>query len=584
MFDVIATGLILAFAMVAFARELFRSDMVAFVVMALLVATGVLSPKEAVAGFSSEATIIVACMFIVSAAVVSSGGITLVVILLEKFRKSGETLSKLVLMSLTATISAFFNNTATVAVLMPAVIKDAEARRTDRRKMLMPLSYAAIFGGACTLIGSSTNILANSIYTEISGRSFGMFEFSKVGILLAAIGISYMLFFGSKFLSEARTIEDIVPNSFLSEVELLSNSPSVGKVIQDSPIYKDFDGHVVAVYRAEKQIFDFSRETFFAADRIQIVSDREKIAKLKDRLGIAISTGNPMLSGTEPSNTLYEVIVPANSDLIGKPLSQIGYLHGYEIFPIGLRHRGRLRMHNFGRFEIRAGDIVLVAGFEEKIEALAREQQIVRLDRIQSNRVDYKKLTISGLVSLGMILGAATGVISIAAGAIVASAILLITKTVSIREAYRSIDAKVLMLLACILSLGVALEKVGMAKAVGSFIATHAGTMGPVLVMSVLYLFTSILTEIISNNATVAILVPVAFEAAKSIGVSDKPLLVAVMMASSASFMTPIGYQTNTLIYGSGSFRFADFFRVGAPLNLVIWIAATALIPLFFPF
>jgi di/tricarboxylate transporter len=576
---------IIGFALIAFAFELFRNDLVALLVMSLLIVTGILTPTEATRGFSSSATLTVACMFIVSSAFVKAGLLGIASRVLNKWKHPNSLVAMLLLMLLVGLVSAFINNTAAVAVFIPIAIQLAHTVHSDRRAFLMPLSFAAIFGGACTLIGTSTNILVNSVYVEHGFPSFHMFEFAGVGICLSLIGFLYMGTIG-RWLLHSPEQEALVkePRGYLTEVSLLSNSPSVGKTLRDSPFFRDFETNIMTMKRGEEILNPSTNYVLKEGDHFLLMCGIEKILSLRSRIGLSVLEGKIDMDDLPSGMEIFEVVVPNNSNLIGQPLNHSGRVRATGIIPLAVRHRQLTLFSLLRRARIQAGDVLVVASSPDVFEGFRSEENLLVLSQPKGLEIDPIRLSFT-IVLLTLLIGAsAFGFVSILGGAILVCALLLVTKTISLRDAYESLDSQVLLLLSCVISLGFALEKTGGAKLLAEFLTNHAGALGPYALVSLLYLSTSLLTEVISNNATAILMAPIALDIASRVGLESKPFLVAVMMAGSASFMTPVGYQTNTLIFAPGGYRFADFLKVGIPLNLLFWGAATFLIPYFFPF
>lgn len=570
---------VLVIGAILFFKEVFRSDLTALLLMSILLLAGVITPSEAVKGFSNEATITVACMLVISASFVRSGAISLISRPFIRMIRYGAN-SSVVLISLSVgIISAFINNTAAVAVFMPLTVKAARVLKIDRRKLLMPLSYASIFGGTCTLIGTSTNILANSIYKEKLGREFTMLEFSFIGIIFFIFGVLYLLFFGLKALgSDKKRDSGTIQSEFYTEAVLLEHSPSIGLPLRESPIFKDFGSEIVGI-RNEFGEIKWPEEALVQKDRLLLICSVDKINSLKDRVGISILDHDQNVS----TNT-YEVIIPNNSDLIGRAIQNIINLTGETFRPLALRHNGKIIESHLPDHKVRAGDILLVSSSTETLKALEQNEGLIVLNNFSSHEVNPKKILISAAVVLGIVLASGFNLISIMGASVIGCISLVLINVISLDEAYEALDSKVLVLLGSILSLGLALEKSGATLLISEFIISYLGNLSPYFIVCFLYLITSLLTEVISNNATAVILVPLAIQISQTLGFNEKPFILAVMMAGSASFMTPVGYQTNTLIFSTGSFTFKDFLRVGAPLNLLFWILASVLIPYFFPF
>jgi di/tricarboxylate transporter len=494
-------------------------------------------------------------------------------------------IATLFMMLVVGLISAFINNTATVAVFIPIAIKLAQASKLSRKQMLMPLSFAAIFGGACTLIGTSTNILVNSIFVSRGFSGFSMFEFATVGCTLAAIGTVYMMTVGRGLLkSVADTEESIEPPGYLTEVVLNENSPSVGKCLHESPFYQDFERNIVSMTRNTESQNLSGNPSLKVGDTFLLICNIDKIVYLKDRTGISILKNKIHSDAMPKGMKIYEVVVPANSDLVGHRIQQSGLVRLRGIIPLAVRHGEKALFRLFNSAVIRAGDVLVVASHPDVFKEFQHEESLLVLTEVNINRVDWIKIGITAFLTLGLIVVSSLGLVNVLGAALIVVALLILTKTISLKQAYESLDSQVLILLSCMISLGFAFEKSGGAGAIAHFLVQNAGVLGPYFIISILYLATSFLTEVMSNNATAVLMAPIAIDISNAMNLGPKPFLVAVMMAGSASFMTPVGYQTNTLIYAPGGYKFLDFLKVGTPLNVLFWIAATFLIPILIPF
>ncbi len=583
--DILIVLAIIVGSLIAFSLELVRSDLVAILIMCLLIATGVLTASEATRGFSSPATLTVACMFIISAAFVRAGLVEISARVLSRWEKPNSTIALLALMIVVGFVSAFINNTAAVAVLIPIAIKLAKISGSNRKAFLMPLSFAAIFGGTCTLIGTSTNILVNSMYVDRGFAGFSMFEFAGIGLILMGVGIVYMMTVGRYLLKSGEVAEmSSKPHEYMTAVKLLSNSPSVGQSLSCSPFYDDFQENIISLDREGKDISLSQNPVLEAGDRFILVCRLDKIMALRNRIGVGILQDSFGEQDVPKDLEIFEVVVPSNSELVGRPLSRSGIVKTKGIIPLAIRHRQRTLFTFLRGPRIQAGDVLIVAGKPAQFEGFRGDESLLLISQIKRGEVNWFRMAVTASLVAAMILTATFGLSNVLSAALVVCALLLLTRTISLQEAYDSLDSQVLTLLACILSLGLALEKSGGASLIADFFVRHAGAYGPYLIISGFYLLTSLLTEVMSNNATAALMTPIALNVAAATQLGEKPFLIAVMLAGSASFMTPVGYQTNTLVFAPGGYKFSDFLKVGTPLNILCWLIATFLIPRFFPF
>ncbi len=592
---------VLAGAVVMFATERYPVDVVAIVAMSVLVISGVLTPVQGVSGFSNTATITVAFMFVLSAALFKSGAVVSIGNRIAQLFKYNFWVGILVTMITVGVISAFINNTPVVAIFIPIMVGAAAQSKLSLAKMLMPLSFASMFGGVCTLIGTSTNILVSGVATEYDLEPFSMFEMSRMGLVFFGVGLVYMMTIGIHLIpdrgGENGLIKKFGMGDYLTEIILLANASSVGKTIKNSPLVKKLDIDILEVKRKGDVFINPSGEMRLEeSDILKVRCDVQKIKTLKDREGIILKS-DAKFREIEGDNynqnnenvVLVEAVVAPNSPFEGKSVKQIGFRQKFGATVLAIRHRGELMRDKVANTELRAGDTLLIEVDKAHLVNLQQLELQGRNTFLIVNEVDIpeyrtdKMLTVVLTIAVVVLL-ASLEIMPIMMAAITGSMFLVLTRCITMEEAYNAIDWKVIFLLAGALSLGVALDVSGAAALISKSMIMLVGSLGPVAIISGLYLITSLLTESMSNNASAVLLTPIAIAASVEMGVDARPLLMAITFAASSSFMTPVGYQTNTMIYGVGAYSFKDFLRVGAPLNLIFWILATFLIPVFFPF
>ena len=584
-FEIVLVLAILAAAVACFATERLPVDLVALLVLSALLASGILTPEQAVSGFSNTATVTVAAMFVLSAGLVRTGVVRLLGKRLTGVGRLGLRPTLVALMALIGVVSAFINNTAAVAIFLPIVLGLARDAGISPSKLLIPLSFASMFGGVCTLIGTSTNILVSSIAAEHGLSPFGMFELSPLGLVLFTVGALYLLTVGVRLIPDRRAGADLTQSygmgDYLTEILVLPDSPAVGRLLRESPLVRDLDLDVLEIQRGGRLLPAPGAETVLAAnDLLRVRCDVRKIRQAEKQEGIVLKSGlkwrDEDLRASEAA--LLEAVIVPGSALEGKTLKEAGFRQIYGGTALAIRHRGEVMRERLGMTRLRPGDVLLVEVRRDRVEALKRNPDFVVVSEIGLDEPRRGKLLLAVAIVAGVVVSATLG-LPIVGSAILGSVLLVLTRCLTLDEAYRAIEWRVVFLLGGILPLGLALEKSGAARLLSSLLVDTIGAWGPLALLSAFYLLTSLLTETMSNNATAALLAPIAISTASSLGVDPRPFLVAVTFAASASFMTPVGYQTNTLIYGPGHYRFGDFLRIGTPLNLLFWLIATLLIP-----
>ena len=579
-------GLVVS-AVILFATEKLPVDLTAMIIMGAMLLSGIITPQDAIGGFSNPATVTVGAMFILSAALFKTGAINLLGGTLGRLGKFNFWLVLIAMMLMVGLLSAFINNTAAVAIFLPIALGVARDTGVAAGRLLMPLSFASMFGGVCTLVGTSTNILVSSIAERHGLSPIGMFETTTLGLIFFTAGSAYMLLVGVRLIPDRPGGANRGPifgsGDYQIEIVLEPEARSVGTVLTGSPLLQDVAIRSVEVFRNGLRLQEAPDTlTLQAGDHLKVRCDLENFLKLKERRGISLrqNTGSTL---SEEALLVEAVVAPA-STLDGRSLKQARFRSRYGLTALALRHRRVVMREDLETTKLHAGDVLLFEVEQQHFEQLREDKTFVLVSQVALPFFRKSRMLTAIAIVTGVVLGAASGYVPIVAGAIVGCILMVLTRCLTLEETYASINWSVIFLLAGVLTLGTALETTGAARLAGNFLVESLGSWGPMALVSGLYLTTSLLTELMSNNATAALLAPVAIAAAESLNIDSRPLLMAITFAASASFMTPVGYQTNTLIYGPGQFRYADFLRVGTPLNILFWILATFFIPQFWPF
>lgn len=590
-FEITFVLIVAVCAVILFATEKLSVDVVAIVIMATLIASGIVTAEEGISGFSNKATVTVAAMFVLSAGLFKTGAVNYLGRVTTRIFRRSYWLGLISVMVSVGFFSAFINNTPVVAIFIPILLGVAKEIKASTSKLLMPMSFASMFGGVCTLIGTSTNILVNSIAEKQGQPEFSMFEIAPLGIVMFGIGTAYMLLVGIHLIPDRRSEGDLLESfnlrEYITEVVLLEDCSSVDKEIKDAPLVRDIDINIIEIQRGEETIpLPAASEVLRAGDVLRVRCDLEKFKKIQNRQGVIFKPDYQWKDEDIQSEEtkLVEGVIAPNSEFIGKTLQDLNFREAFGATVLALRHRGVLMRDKLSETKLDAGDALLLEVRVRRFGRLKQSPAFVIISEVEQEKYRKSKIIPAIIIVAGVIFTASAGILDIAASAIIGSILLVLIGCIKMEEAYKAIEWRIIFLLAGVLALEAAMENSKAGELISEQIIATVGIWGPIAMVSAFYLMTFILTEMMSNTATAALLTPVAIATANSLGINPRPFLVAVMFAASASFMTPVGYQTNTLIYGSGQYRFSDFLRVGTPLNILFWITATILIPIIWDF
>jgi di/tricarboxylate transporter len=594
--DAIITGLVILMALFLFITEKLSIDLIALLIIGVLVSTGVISAEEGISGFSNPATLTVAFMFVISAAILKTGSLQFVAGLLTRTFRNHYQRGVILLMAVVSAVSAFINNTPVVAVMIPVTTQIAKNSGRAASKLLIPVSYASIFGGTCTLIGTSTNILVNGIAVQNGLEPFGMFDFAPMGLCFVIVGSLFMIFIGQRLLpSRQENNPDALEDSlidYLAEVEILPNSVLANMSILSSALVKELEMEILELSRENTRLNLPQGDTIMqVGDFLKVSCNLGKLKQMKDQLGVKLM---PFIDDDEhetfgDNSSFVELVIPTNSELEGKTLREFDFRRRFRAAPLAIRQREEILHDKLHELKLRAGDVVLAemkTYYLDQWKTSTRDQNLPFLILSQEGIQNFNRKQFWTVIAIiiGVISTAALNILPIVISTLIGVCLLVLTKTMSMKDVYQSIQWPIVFLLAGALSLGAAMNNSGLALDIANIITSTFQSWAPIMILSGIYLMTSLLTEMMSNNATAALVAPIAIATAIQLNVSPTPFLMATMFAASASFMTPIGYQTNTMIYSAGGYRFRDFLKVGVWLNLIFWLMSTLLIPVFFPF
>jgi di/tricarboxylate transporter len=568
-------------------------DVILILGVVILLVTGVITPADAVVGLSNEAMVTVGVLFIVGAGVRETGGVDWIAArLFGRPKTVGRAIARLCLP--TMTLSAFMNNTPLVAMLIPAVNDMARAQRIAASRLMIPLSYAAILGGTCTLIGTSTNLVVQGLLVKAAAepgaivRPLAMFDITWIGLPAALVGGLYLVLAGRWLLPDRRpplsTTDD--PKEYTVEMQVEADSPLVGKTIEAAGLRHlpglflaeiDRDGNAIPAVSP--------REVLRAGDRLLFVGVVESVVELQRIRGLVPAAEDVFhLKAPRPQRCLIEAVVSNTCPLVGMTIRDSRFRSHYNAVVVAVARNGQRLHQKIGDVVLHAGDVLLVEAHPSFADQHKNSRDFFLVSKIDKSSLPRHELALLAIgLLLGMVAAVSLGLTTMMVAALVTAGLMLATRCLSLEAARQSIDWQVLLAIGASLSLSAALEKTGVAHEIAAATITLSAA-NPWIALAIIYLVTLLATELITNNAAAALMFPFAINTAQALGVSYLPFVIAVMMAASAGFATPIGYQTNLMVYGPGGYRFSDYLKIGIPLDLLIGVVTVVLAPLVFPF
>ena len=599
--EMILVLVLLAAALVLFTTERLPVELVSLLVLGALLLICVAGPfagfvrpdkwitlEDALSGFSNTAVVTVAAMFVLSAGLEKTGAMAAVGRALVRLGRN-QTALLLVMIFAVGAVSAFVNNTATVAVFLPLVLMVCSRRQLPPSRVLIPLSFASQFGGVCTLIGTSTNLLVSSISEKAGVGAFRMFEFSPFGIILLIAGTGYLLI-TSRWLLPTRRGAELTEayqlREYLTEVRVMPGSPLAGKTVAESRLGEKHDVTILEILRDERKIWT-PEDTLLRAGDILLVRGRvNSLMHLRASTGLEIESEFRLKDATlsQQDLTLVEALVAPRSHLAGHTLASADFRWRYDAIVLALQRHGKLLREKLAEVRLRFGDALLLLLRKNDLPGLRVNDNLIILSEMETPPLRSGR-TLIALGTIGAVVAlAALNIAPIMVCAILGALLMVLARCLTMEQAFRAIDWRVIFLLAGVLPLGMALDRSGAAIFIAEHLLGVMSSFGPVAVLAALYLLTALLTEFMSNNASAVLLSPIAISTALKLGVDAKPMLMAVTFAASTSFATPVGYQTNTMVYSAGGYRFTDFTKIGLPLILIFWALSVWFIPRFWPF
>jgi len=552
------------------------------------------SVEDALSGFSNSATITVMAMFVISRGIQNSGAMQFLGNKIIKYTGDNEKKQVIAISGLTGIIAGFINNTPTVATFIPMVTDLARKTKVSPSKLLIPLSYAAMLGGTLTLLGTSTNLLGSQVSARLINHPFSMFEFTKLGIVVFVVGILYLITIGHRLIPERIRhdlkdyIEEYEIEKYLTDIKIAENSPLIGQDIGELLSNKGKNLDIIQLNRNnEKYMEPLELKTIRPNDHLVIRADYETVLEFAKINGVIIlpeiKISQAQLENEITGQKVIELVIPDNSFLKGRTINNVNFLNRYDASLLAIRHGGEIAHTDIKNFYLREGDVLLLLAAENTIERLKENQNFIIRERDETETIAYKPLDIilSVGIAFSIIILASLKILPIPIATLAGVAAMVILKLIDPQEIYDSINWEVIFLLAGLIPLGVAIEQTGTAKFIANQILNIAGFLPDIIVLAIFYYMTTLLTDIISNNATVVLMIPVAINAADQIGANPFAFVLAVTFAASASFASPVGYQTNLMVYGPGGYKFRDYVLVGAPLEIIMAVIVPIAISIF---
>ena len=582
--------ILLVVALVLFSTERIPIEVVSILLVMALVLTQTLTAAEAFAGFGNDIVITIAGLFILTGGLAKTGVIDLVGRRLHRTAGDSEFRIVALIMFAAAFCAAVMKNTTTTAMFLPVVLGIAARRNLSPSKLLMPLAFGAILGGTCTLIGTSTNLAVSGALPRYGIQPFTMFELTSVGVVIVAVGMFYMLLVGRRLLPSGKLADSLTEQyhvrQYMTEVIVLDDSPLIGKTVEEARISDDLDLTLLGILRGQEGRIAPNPAEQIQADDLLLVQGRvEDILKVKAEAGIEIKPDFKLVdSFLESKDTeLFEAMVPRGSDFIGRTLKRFDLRQRYGVVVLAIDRHGVDLLSKISRLRLRFGDVLLIQGNRDQVERLARDGHILLLEEISEKRARPEKRKWALLAFAVFLFFSLTHLVPLPIAVLLGVMVLLASQSVRMSEVYEIIDWRLLILIACMISFGVAMEKTSADQYLADLIVRGTGQYGPTAVLAGFFVMTVALTQPMSNQAAALVMLPISIKTALALGLNPRTFAITVTYAASCSFLTPLE-PACVLVYTPGRYRFLDFVKVGSILTLAVFAIVMWLVPVFWPF
>jgi len=589
-FQIALTLSIIGAAVVLFATEKLRVDVIALMVLLTLALTGLITPEQAFSGFSSPAVITVWAVYIVSGALFKTGVTDIIGEWIARLAGNNEPRLIAVIMLACGTMSAFMNNIGATAVMLPAVVGISRKSGVPLSRLLIPLSFASLMGGNMTQIGTPPNILASSILNERGLPSFSFFDFTPMGIIVFTTGILYMVFIGRHLLPARKNVEDHqveILREYVTELRVLPESTLADKPLAQLDLVDNYDINILGIIRERRKLNRIEGTTTIRREDTLIVSgDAQSLMGVVEKLGLEIEADAQFKLSDLGSDSvqIFEATLMPRSSISGKSLKQINFRDRYNLTVLAIWRHGEVLVKRLGDVRLQIGDSLLLKGQRQRISDFRQSNPFIVLEPLQVERQRREKIPVMlGIMALVLILATFTG-LHISTALVIGSLLSVLTGVHSMEEAYEAIEWRSVFLIAGMLPLGIAMETTGTAQYLANNIVNFAGAFGTIAVLAGIYILAGLITEPMSNAAATVLMVPLGIDIALKLGANPQTFVLAIVIGASTSFLTPVGHQANVLVMGPGGYRFGDYTRVGWLLNVFILVATMIFLPVLWPF